>query len=315
MADGQPDKNVLGTGSGMLTPTGYKDRPKVAINICDKYAPPAADSIVGTCPFYYQPLHGEYWETVEKVSKSSAWETVKKFATSWDPWKDKEVARRLLHRREKLIELKSTDSDWSRHGNFMMRHIGCGHKPPDYYVSYGYYYCSDYGKNLYPTLTAQGKKWLENARWWLQRYIEIGLQQNMQGDQIAFKSAKPGNGELSMQVERYELELENNGDTFKTFAFVTHPLAYLDGGLAGLPVADLTKIGMRPNLQEWGDGRTLKQAWDAGIPVAKQKAHDWSSEAADQAREWGSDVARKAREWSSDTSDEVSRALERLLNK
>lgn len=137
----------------------------------------------------------------------------------------------------------------------------------------------------------------------------------MQGDQIAFKSAKPGNGELSMQVERYELELENNGDTFKTFAFVTHPLAYLDGGLAGLPVADLTKIGMRPNLQEWGDGRTLKQAWDAGIPVAKQKAHDWSSEAADQAREWGSDVARKAREWSSDTSDEVSRALERLLNK
>ena len=138
MADGQQDK-VLGTGAGMLTPTGYQDRPKVQINICDKHVTPAADSIVGTCPFYYQPLHGEYWETVEKVSKSSAWETVKKFATSWDPWKDKEVARRLLHRREELIKLKSTDSDWSRHGNFMMRHIGCGHKPPDYYVSYGYY--------------------------------------------------------------------------------------------------------------------------------------------------------------------------------
>ncbi|UOB55009.1 MULTISPECIES: hypothetical protein [Burkholderia cepacia complex] len=141
MADGQQEK-VLGTGSGMLTPTGYKDRPKVDINICDKHVTPAADSIVGTCPFYYQPLHGEYWQTVEKVSKSSAWETVKKFATSWDPWKDKEVARRLLHRREKLIEVRSKDSDWSRHGNFMMRHIGCGHKPPDYYVSYGYYYCS-----------------------------------------------------------------------------------------------------------------------------------------------------------------------------
>ncbi|AXK66435.1 MULTISPECIES: hypothetical protein [Burkholderia] len=315
MADGQQDKNVLGAGSGMLTPTGYKDRPKVDIHICDKYAPPAADSIVGTCPFYYQPLHGEYWETVEKVSTSSTWETVKKFATSWDPWKDKEVARRLLHRREKLIELGSKDSDWSRHGNFMMRHIGCGHKPPDYYVSYGYYYCSDYGQNLYPTLTAKGKKWLENARWWLQRYIEIGLQQNMQGDQIAFNSAKPGNGNLSMQVERYELEVDQNGETFKTFAFVTHPLAYLDGGLAGLPVQDLVKIGRRPNMQEWGDGRTIKQAWDAGIPVAKQKAHDWSAEAVDQVHKWGSDAADKAREWGSDTADEVSRALDRLLKK
>lgn len=164
MADGQQDNNLLGTGSGMLTPTGYKDRPKVQISICDKQVTPAADSIIGTCPFYYLPLHGEYWETVRKVSVSSAWETVKKFATSWDPWKDKKVVHELLHRREDLLKPKSINSDWSRHGNFMMRHIGCGHKPPDYYVSYGYYYCSDYGTNLYPTLTIKGKKWLDSAR-------------------------------------------------------------------------------------------------------------------------------------------------------
>ncbi|MGT0245095.1 hypothetical protein ACJ51O_14555 [Burkholderia pyrrocinia] len=137
----------------------------------------------------------------------------------------------------------------------------------------------------------------------------------MQGDLIAFQSAKPGNGDLSMQVEQYELEVDQGGETFKTFAFVTHPLAYLDGGLAGLPVEDLVKIGMRPNMQEWGDGRTLKQAWDAGIPVAKQKARDWSSDAVDKAREWGNDAVDKAREWGSDTSEEVSRALDRLLKK
>ncbi|AOR68829.1 hypothetical protein BBJ41_15580 [Burkholderia stabilis] len=326
MADGQQDNNLLGTGSGMLTPTGYKDRPKVQISICDKQVTPAADSIIGTCPFYYLPLHGEYWETVRKVSVSSAWETVKKFATSWDPWKDKKVVHELLHRREDLLKPKSINSDWSRHGNFMMRHIGCGHKPPDYYVSYGYYYCSDYGTNLYPTLTIKGKKWLDSARWWLQKYIEIGLYQNMQGNKIAIKSAKPGNGKLAMQVKRYELELDKDGDTFKTFAFVTHPLAYLDGGLAGLPVSDLVKIGRRPNIEEWADGRTRKQAIDAGIPVAKAKAREWSqdavdkarewgSDAADKAREWGSDAADKAREWGSDAADEVNRALERLLKK
>ncbi|MCA8019580.1 hypothetical protein [Burkholderia metallica] len=122
---------TLLAGSGMLTPTGYKDRPKVAINICDKHVTPAPKWIVGTCPFYYRPLHGAYLETVEKVSMSSIWSTIKGFALSWDPWTDSDVAHRLLHRREQLIEPGSSDSDWSRHGNFMMRHIGCGHKPPD----------------------------------------------------------------------------------------------------------------------------------------------------------------------------------------
>ena len=91
---------VLGTGASILTPSGHQVRPKVALSICDKRVPPAAPSSIGQCPYYYRPLHGEYLETVEKVSVSSAWETVKAFATSWDPWKDKEVARRLLHRRD-----------------------------------------------------------------------------------------------------------------------------------------------------------------------------------------------------------------------
>jgi len=299
MADGQQEK-VLGTGSGMLTPTGYKDRPKVEINICDKHVTPAADSVIGTCTFYYQPLHGEYWETVEKVSMSSAWATVKKFATSWDPWKDKKVVHELLHRRENLIKPESTDSDWSRHGNFMMRHIGCGHKPPDYYVSYGYYYCSDYGANLYPHLTERGQAWLRNARWWLQKYIELGLQQNMKRGKISLVGLKQEYGDCQMTVPQFELEVENNGETFKTFAFKTHPLAYLNGGLANLPVRDLVKIGMRPNLQEWGDGRTRDQAVDAGVPVAKQKIRDWTA---------------YVMENGADPDEQAGRALGRLLTK
>ncbi|KWZ36570.1 hypothetical protein [Burkholderia anthina] len=267
MADGQQDK-VLGTGAAMLTPTGYQDRPKVQINICDKHVTPAADSIIGTCPYYYRPLHGEYWETVEKVSTSSIWATVKKFATSWDPWKDTKVARDLLHRRENLIQAESTDSDWSRHGNFMMRHIGCGHKPPGYYVSYGYYYCSNYGKYLLPQLSDKGKAWLASARWFLQHYLEQGLQQNMRGDTISIRGKKPNSGSCSMNVPQYSLELDD--DTFKTYAFKTHPLAYLDGGLAGLGPVDMYYILKQPNAQEWGDVRTFSQAFDSGVGVGKQ---------------------------------------------
>lgn len=198
----EQDQHVLGEGSAMLTPSDYKVRPTVQIGRCIKEVPPAADSILGTCPYYYRPLHGAYLETVEKVSMSSIWETVKAFATSWDPWTDKEVARRLLHRREKLIAPESTESDWSRHGNFMMRHIGCQHKPPSYYVSYGYYYCATYGTQLYPRLSANGQAWLRAARWHLQANMEDGLGQNMRGNTIKQTGKKRGSGNFSMIVDQ-----------------------------------------------------------------------------------------------------------------
>jgi hypothetical protein len=286
---------VLGTGASLLTPSGYQVRPKVELSICNSQVPPAAPSMIGKCPYYYQPLHGEYLETVEKVSVSSAWETVKAFATSWDPWKDKEVARRLLHRREQLIAPESTDTDWSRHGNFMMRHIGCGHKPPSYYVSYGYYYCSHYGRELFPKLSPAGKEWLVLARKFLQKNLEKGLAQNMQGNVIKLSSQTAGNGQFSMDVPQYQLELDEG--TFKEFAFKTHPLAYLDGGIAHLPLTDLCRITRQPSLQEWGSWATYEQVGKTG----------WGS-----AKTWASDSADAV---SSGAEDMVNRALEFLMAK
>lgn len=37
---------------------------------------------------------------------------------------------------------------------------------------------------------------------------------------------------------------------FLSFAFESHPDAYLDGGLAGLPLNDLVMIGMTPDLSD-----------------------------------------------------------------
>lgn len=284
---------ALGTGTSMLTPSNYTVRPKVPVSVCNKVVPAAAASILGTCPYYYHPLHGEYWETVNKVSTSSAWDAVRHWSKSWDAYKDKKTLQQLLSRRETLIQTGSTDSDWSRHGNFMMRHIGCGHQPPSYYVSYGYYYCSTYGANLYPKLSPKGQAWLKSARWHLQANMEDGLSQNMRGDAIQQASTKPGNGNFSMQVDQFQLEL--NDDTFKTFAFKTHPLAYLDGGLADVSLTDMAKIAAQPNMQEWGDSRTWGQAATSGWTVGKT----WGGEAIDAAEQ---------------KADAVSHTIKRLLS-
>lgn len=289
------DTNVTGVFRSFMSPSGYTQRAKADKTVCDIHVPPAADSIIGHCEYYYRPLGCAYPETVEKVSMSSAWQTVKAFATSWDPWTDKELVHRLLHRREQLIPPQCTDSDWSRHSNFMMRHIGCGHKPPGYYVSYGYYYCSTYGAKLFPELSPAGQAWLVLARKYLQKNMELGLKQNMQGNVIQLQSKKPGNGRFRMDVRQYphvrQFQLELDDDTFQTFAFKTHPLAYLDGGLAYLPSWDLAKILTQPNIQEWGDGRTLQQAIDSGLVVIPQQVRD------------------------SDMDDPVGKALGRLMTK
>ncbi|MGF6642088.1 hypothetical protein [Paraburkholderia sp. GAS82] len=87
--------------------------------------------------------------------------------------------------------------------------------------------------------------------------MKDGLNQNMQGNIIQISSAKPGNGSFTMTVPRYKLELDS--ETFKSFAFKTHPLAYLDGGLASLQLPDMMKIMGGPALEEWGDWRTYEQ--------------------------------------------------------
>ncbi|WP_414450853.1 hypothetical protein AB4851_17560 [Burkholderia sp. 22PA0099] len=288
------DKHA-GYAESYMTQKSYTTRARVERTVCDVHVPPASDSIIGNCEYYYRPLQCAYTETVEKVTASSAWATVKAFATSWDPWTDKEVAARLLYQRQTLIQPECTSSDWSRHSNFMMRHIGCGHKPPSYYVSYGYYYCSNYGAKLFPKLSPAGQAWLRSARWYLQKNMESGLQQNMQGNTIQMRSAKPGNGSFKMSVAQFQIELDS--ETFKSFAFRTHPLAYLDGGLADLLVPDMKEITGGPDLEEWFDPRTYGQVIDSGMVVFRENI----------GKAW--DATK------SDVDDPVGRALGRLMGK
>jgi hypothetical protein len=110
--------------------------------------------------------------------------------------------------------------------------------------------------------------------------MKDGLNQSMQGNIIQMSNAKPGNGRFKMTVSQYKLELES--DTFKSFAFKTHPLAYLDGGLARLQLPDMMKIMGGPALEEWGDWRTYEQVWDSGKVVAGDTiGNAWNTTKAD----------------------------------
>lgn len=256
---------IMGKATGVHTVASNAGRVPVAARSCDLNVPPASESILGRCEFYYRPLHDEY------VAKSglASWKILKSWATIWDPMDDTEVLQKLLRYRDKLIVGDSTDGLWSRHSNFMMRHIGCGHKPPDYYISYGYYYCSTYGAHLHPRLSALGQAWLVSARKNLQRNLEKGLEMNMLGDQINVPCRRFPNKSVSMIVSKNKLEIDSK--TFKKFAFNTHVPAYLDGGLADLPESDLLKIGGQPNIEEWTDKDTWSQAYDSGLVVGAEK--------------------------------------------
>ncbi|MDR0776728.1 MAG: hypothetical protein LBE81_08840 [Azonexus sp.] len=263
------DTDTIGQASAKHQPRPAHSSSDVPVTCCDPQVPPAAESIVGRCEYYYRPLHDEY---VKKTGVST-WEAVKAWATKWNPWDDAEVARRLLMNRDKLIQADSSDGDWSRHANFMVRHRGCTHVPPAYYVSYGYYYCSTYGTKLMPRLRPLGQKWLSDARKLLQRNMEKGLKDNMDGDiiNVPCKTA-PNRGMNNIPCAHLKLEIdEDKKITFKEFAFKTHAPAYLDAGLADLHMTDLRKIGMQPNIEEWGDIDTWEQAIDSGAEVVKRK--------------------------------------------
>ncbi|WP_174567506.1 hypothetical protein [Paraburkholderia phenazinium] len=107
-------------------------------------------------------------------------------------------------------------------------------------------------------------------------------------------NATPGNGRFKMTVSQYKLELES--DTFKSFAFKTPPLAYLDDGLARLQLPDMMKIMGGPALEEWGDWRTYEQVWDSGKVVAGDTIGD------------ARNIAK------ADIDDRVSKVLGRLMD-
>lgn len=130
-----------------------------------------------------------------------------------------------------------------RHWNFLQRHNSCQHRPPDYYIDYGYKYCIKFSLHLHPRLSEDGKSWLSRTRVLLQVYMEQELARNP------------------------TVELDNLA--FRKMAFRTHPDAYWYAGLRNVPWSDRFKILREPDWQEWTKYDTWAQAADVGWRVIK----------------------------------------------
>lgn len=281
-----------------LTPVGNNSVAKVYVNPqekCNTVVNMALNNVYGSCGYYYVPYKDDPIRKGEVVNKNGI--NIRYFLNHADVLIDVtktqekwqlalDVILRVIKNRESLLKLDGADPNWSRYADFMKRHTAtCGHLPPTYYRAYGYYYCSRFGEYLLPSMKSkEGKDWLKDARYLLQKYMDRGLDQNNRGNTIKLPCKLAPKASQTMTFAKQTVEL--NDKTFKTFAFNSHVPAYIDGGIKNVPFPDLCRIIAEPNLQEWMDIETLRQAQQVAfvvVPDLAQKALDASKDGLNKA--------------------------------
>ena len=129
-----------------------------------------------------------------------------------------------------------------------------GAPEPDYYRGYGWKYCVVFSEELYLSLSDAGQRWCIETR----MNLQIAIERKLIADPAGFAA------------------LESDSDALREFAFDTHPIAYLEAGLADLPLTDLLQIAATPEL-----GDLLTRAGIEQILVtAGAVASEWGAELA-----------------------------------
>lgn len=132
--------------------------------------------------------------------------------------------------------------------------------------SYGFKYCTKFTNELMPTLTPKGQQWLGQAKKDLQKFMEQGVVDKNYVSILSKDYNTNGgfyvNRKLNKEaVTRFYTNIELNNSRFQSFAFATHPDAYNPVAMSELPVHDLVRIILTPDMQEWLGKDTWKQAW------------------------------------------------------
>lgn len=130
-----------------------------------------------------------------------------------------------------------------RHQDFQARHPDAS--PPGYYLDYGDVYVRRFTEVLSPELSVEGQAWMVRARKNLQVAIEAELARNP--------------------------EIELDDEAFTAFAYATHSRAYLDAGLTRLPVDDLIRVAVTPNLRDTLNKAGLAVIAETAEVVARDK--------------------------------------------
>jgi len=160
----------------------------------------------------------------------------------------------------------SCDYYCKRYKNYRDRHddqhIGSC-KAPDYYLDYGFKYCSRFRNMTYYKLTSEGRTWLLDTLADLQDFMEQGVVDRS----YESKTNLDFNAEVTKKggMERYYTGIECRNADFRAFAFATHPDAYRPKDMEKLPMEDLVTIATTPDLGEW-IGRGSSATWEqAGV--------------------------------------------------
>ena len=167
----------------------------------------------------------------------------------------------------------------ARNTDYLSRHGAP--PPPDYYLNYGNKYARRFTTVLRPKLSADGQRWLDKAFVLLQTAMENRLLK----DRSAYDT------------------LEMNNDAFRTFAYGTHPDAYLAAGLSGLNPFDLAKIASTPDLGDLLSLDGVSQVVETGVKLLPQwggKAYDGAKKLGGQMIDGASDGIEAAWDWATD---------------
>lgn len=127
-----------------------------------------------------------------------------------------------------------------RRDDFRSRHPD-GHSPPDYYLDYGDKYIRRFRNKLRPRLSRDGQAWLDCTLLALQAAIEDRRDANP----VVFA------------------QLEEDNQAFRSFAYVTHPGAYVTCGICSLPVLEELSILNEPDFLDIFGMDGLKQIFIA----------------------------------------------------
>ena len=141
----------------------------------------------------------------------------------------------------------SIDYYRQRNDDFVQRYTG-RLQPPDYYLSYGDKYCRRFTNEMTPKLSDEGKVWLTQARILLQVAIEDK------------RAADPRQFDV----------LEKDSQSFRAFAYETHPQVYWDAGLGNLGLLDLVMIGLTPDVGDLVPWEGISQAADIIVRLGRQ---------------------------------------------
>jgi len=124
------------------------------------------------------------------------------------------------------VEPGTPDYYQRRYEDFVSRNPGAD--PPDYYLEYGQKYAERFSSLDGRDLSVEGLAWRDRTLVALQQAIEDKRIEDPEGF----------------------ARLENDPQAFRRFAFETHPAAYVDSGLYGLPVQDLLVIAGTPDIND-----------------------------------------------------------------